>query len=59
MQLKQHEDKFILRLPEGMRDRIKEQAETNLRSMNAEIVFHLKRAMFDPLEMKKGSEVSA
>lgn len=31
-------DKFMLRLPDGMRDRIKAAAEANNRSMNAEIV---------------------
>ncbi len=31
-------DKFMLRLPTGMRDRIKSVAESNGRSMNAEIV---------------------
>lgn len=31
-------DKFIVRLPDGMRDRIKAAAEANSRSMNAEIV---------------------
>ncbi|MFC3628208.1 Arc family DNA-binding protein [Paracoccus angustae] len=31
-------DKFIVRLPDGMRDRIKAAAEANNRSMNAEIV---------------------
>jgi len=31
-------DKFMLRLPEGMRDRIKASADNNNRSMNAEIV---------------------
>ncbi len=31
-------DKFMLRLPDGMRDRIKAAAEKNGRSMNAEIV---------------------
>ena len=34
-------DKFMLRLPNGMRDRIKEKADENGRSMNAEIVFTL------------------
>ena len=47
-------DMFNLRLPDGLRGRIKEEAERNRRSMNAEIVFHLERIMFDPLEMKKG-----
>nr|WP_051686593.1 Arc family DNA-binding protein [Ochrobactrum sp. UNC390CL2Tsu3S39] len=31
-------DKFVLRLPDGMRERIKREADTNNRSMNAEIV---------------------
>jgi plasmid stability protein len=31
-------DKFMLRLPEGVRDRIKVVADANSRSMNAEIV---------------------
>ncbi|MFC3057869.1 Arc family DNA-binding protein [Paenirhodobacter populi] len=31
-------DKFMLRLPDGMRDRIKAASEANNRSMNAEIV---------------------
>ena len=31
-------DKFMLRLPDGMRDRIKAAADSNNRSMNAEIV---------------------
>lgn len=34
-------DKFMLRLPDGMRDRIKKKAEFNNRSMNAEIVASL------------------
>ena len=45
---------YIVRMPEGMRERIREEAKRNERSMNAEIIFHLKRALFDPLEMKKG-----
>ncbi|WP_320188255.1 Arc family DNA-binding protein [Agrobacterium rosae] len=34
-------DQFPLRLPDGMRDRIKGEADRNNRSMNAEIVFQL------------------
>jgi len=34
-------DKFMLRLPDGMRDRIKLSADKNGRSMNAEIVARL------------------
>ncbi|SDX21274.1 Arc family DNA-binding protein [Roseicitreum antarcticum] len=37
-------DQFALRLPDGMRDRIKAAADTNNRSMNAEIVATLERA---------------
>lgn len=36
-------DKFIVRLPEGMRDRISEAARANNRSMNAEIVARLQQ----------------
>lgn len=32
------QDKFMLRLPDGMRERIKRAAEGNNRSMNAEII---------------------
>lgn len=34
-------DRFMLRLPDGMRDRIKAAAESNNRSMNSEIVARL------------------
>lgn len=37
-------DRFMLRLPDGMRDRIKTVAEANNRSMNAEIVATLEKA---------------
>lgn len=36
-------DKFMLRMPEGMRDRLKAEAEANNRSMNAEIVARLQQ----------------
>lgn len=38
-------DKFILRLPEGMRDQIAEKAKANNRSMNAEMVLMLQQVM--------------
>ena len=44
-------DKFMLRLPEGMRDRIAEAAKANGRSMNAEIVARL-HASFEAPEAK-------
>lgn len=34
----QSQDKFIIRLPDGMRDQLKAVAEKNKRSMNAEAV---------------------
>lgn len=40
-------DRFIVRFPDGMRDRIKEAAAANNRSMNAEIIARLE-ASFQP-----------
>ena len=37
--------KYMLRLPDGLRDRIKVSAAEARRSMNAEIVYHLERAL--------------
>ncbi|MGA0563078.1 Arc family DNA-binding protein [Ancylobacter sp. VNQ12] len=37
----QSQDRFIVRLPDGMRERIAEEARKNNRSMNAEIVTRL------------------
>ena len=42
-------DRFMLRLPDGMRDRIKAAAEANNRSMNAEIVAALEKEYPEPL----------
>lgn len=41
------QDKFMLRMPRGMRDRIKRAAENNHRSMNAEIISRLEVTMAD------------
>ncbi|UMY16682.1 Arc family DNA-binding protein [Methylobacterium organophilum] len=38
-------DKFMLRLPDGMRDQLKVSAEENKRSMNAEIVARLEESL--------------
>lgn len=38
-------DKFVVRLPDGLRDDIAVLAENNDRSMNSEIVNRLKRSM--------------
>ncbi|WP_322886616.1 Arc family DNA-binding protein [Sinorhizobium medicae] len=49
----QDADKLMIRLPEGLRQKIKVAAALNERSMNAEVVYHLKRA-FGALEKEKG-----
>ncbi|WP_104012253.1 Arc family DNA-binding protein [Burkholderia anthinoferrum] len=40
----EQQERFIVRLPDGMRDRIAEAAKTNNRSMNAEIVARLEES---------------
>lgn len=40
----QGQDKYVVRLPDGMRDRIKAEAKRNGRSVNAEIVYRLEEA---------------
>lgn len=37
-------DQYIVRFPNGMRDVIKDAAERNYRTMNAEIIYQLSRA---------------
>lgn len=44
----QNQDKFVLRLPDGMRDRIKSAAAKSGRSMNAEIVSALEGYFPEP-----------
>ena len=41
-------DQYMVRFPEGLRERIKEAAEANGRSMNSEIVSALEDAYPDP-----------
>ena len=38
-------DKFILRLPDGLRERIAIQAQTNRRSMNSELVARIEASL--------------
>lgn len=40
-------DKFVVRMPDGMRERIAEIAQSNHRSMNAEIIITLERLVDD------------
>jgi plasmid stability protein len=48
----QLQDRYIVRMPDGMRDRIREEATRNHRSMNAEIVYQLSR-VYSAEETKK------
>ncbi|CAN7626001.1 Arc family DNA-binding protein [Aminobacter sp. LjRoot7] len=50
-------DKYIIRFPDGMRERIRERAAANRRSMNAEIVHYLDRAL-DAQEAKGPAEAA-
>lgn len=43
--MRQAAEKYIVRFPDGMRDRLRQQAKANRRSMNSEIVHHLDRAL--------------
>lgn len=52
-------DKFIVRLPAGMRDRIAESAKANNRSMNAEVVGLLQQAMEARVGMALGLDTDA
>ncbi|WP_313353209.1 Arc family DNA-binding protein [Paracoccus sp. (in: a-proteobacteria)] len=44
-QNRQLKDKFMLRFPDGMRGALKVMAAESERSMNAEIIFHLRKAV--------------
>lgn len=48
----QMQEKFIIRLPDGMRDAIKRAAVEEGRSMNAQIVQHL-RAIYQPTDKQE------
>jgi len=48
-------DKVIVRLPDGMRDRIREAAENNNRSMNAEIVSRLEASFGMDVPLVQGT----
>ncbi|MCU0904868.1 MAG: Arc family DNA-binding protein [Tabrizicola sp.] len=50
----QSQDKFILRLPDGMRDHIRIAAEANNRSMNAEIIARLSASLRTDLRQDPG-----
>ena len=50
-------DKFMLRLPDGMRDRIKAAAEANNRSMNSEILAVLEEKYPQPFADLSGLQI--
>lgn len=46
-------EKFVLRLPEGMRNRLKLAAEKTMRSMNSELVIALEKHLGELEKAKK------
>lgn len=51
-------DKYLLRLPEGMREQLKDAAKQNNRSMNAEIVARLEQSFLAKVHADGSREVS-
>lgn len=51
-------DKFMLRFPDGMRDRVREASELNGRSMNSEIIHRLEQSFLETTNRQHG-ELSA
>lgn len=51
-------DKFMLRFPEGMRERVREASELNGRSMNSEIIHRLEQSFLETTNRQHG-ELSA
>lgn len=52
-------DQFIVRLPDGMRDRIKAAADSNNRSMNAEVVATLEKEYPAPYSVEEDLAMAA
>ena len=55
----ERQQRFVVRLPDGMRGRIADAAKENNRSMNAEIVSRLERSFAAPSEAAPASEAAA
>lgn len=49
----EEQERFIIRMPDGMRDRLKARAEENGRSMNAEVVLILAERIRDDLAAER------
>lgn len=52
----QDEDKFMVRMPDGMRTELKKLAEKNNRSLNAEIIQRLESSLFVPADISSACE---
>lgn len=52
-------DRFIVRMPEGMRDQIAEQATANHRSMNSEIVARLQASLSAEVPTSSASDAQS
>ena len=48
-------DKFVVRLPDGMRERIADVARNHHRSMNSEIISRLEQSLFQEGTLDSGS----
>ena len=57
MHTSQIAERFNVRMPDGLRERLKASAELNKRSMNAELIFHLDRAL--PLYVQESKKAEA
>lgn len=53
------QERFIVRFPDGMRDRIAEEAKKNNRSMNAEIVARLEQSLAGEIGEDRQIEINA
>lgn len=51
-------DKFVVRLPDGMRERIAKISATNHRSMNSEIILALEKLVDDATPIKGASPLA-
>ena len=58
MKQRQEAEKYVVRLPSGMRDTIRQEAAKQRRSMNAEIIYQLSRA-YGAEETKKADATAS